>query len=79
MSLAGFSVRRPIFTTMVTLMVVVLGLVSSKLPELESKSHLKKRIEEAAKYVPLENLCISPQCGFSSTVGAMVPRGWKPR
>jgi 5-methyltetrahydropteroyltriglutamate--homocysteine methyltransferase len=46
---------------------VVLGLVSSKLPQLESKDSLKRRIEEAAKYVPLENLCLSPQCGFSST------------
>jgi 5-methyltetrahydropteroyltriglutamate--homocysteine methyltransferase len=46
---------------------VVLGLVTSKSPELESKDLLKKRIEQAAKYVPLENLCLSPQCGFSST------------
>jgi len=46
---------------------VVLGLVSSKVPELESKDVLKKRIEQASKYVPLENLCLSPQCGFSST------------
>jgi len=46
---------------------VVLGLVSSKLPQLESKDALKKRIDQAAKFVPLENLCISPQCGFSST------------
>jgi len=46
---------------------VVLGLVSSKLPELEAKETLKRRIDAAAKYVPLENLCLSPQCGFSST------------
>ena len=46
---------------------LVLGLVSSKVPQLESKDVLKKRIEQAAKYVPLENLCLSPQCGFSST------------
>ena len=46
---------------------VVLGLVSSKLPELESKDVLKRRIDEAAKFVPMENLCISPQCGFAST------------
>ena len=46
---------------------VVLGLVSSKLPQLEPKDALKKRIEQAAKFVPMENLCISPQCGFSST------------
>lgn len=47
--------------------VVVLGLVSSKLPELESKDHLKRRIDDASRYMPLENLCLSPQCGFSST------------
>jgi len=46
---------------------VVLGLVSSKLPQLEAKDQLKRRIEAATKFVPLENLCISPQCGFSST------------
>lgn len=46
---------------------VVLGLVSSKVPELENKDDLKRRIEAAAKVVPLENLCLSPQCGFSST------------
>jgi methionine synthase II (cobalamin-independent) len=46
---------------------VVLGLISSKLPELEKKDDLKRRIDAAAKYVPLENLCLSPQCGFSST------------
>ncbi|HYS75688.1 MAG TPA: 5-methyltetrahydropteroyltriglutamate--homocysteine S-methyltransferase [Burkholderiales bacterium] len=46
---------------------VVLGLVSSKVPELEKKDDLKRRIDAAAKYVPLENLCLSPQCGFSST------------
>ena len=46
---------------------VVLGLVTTKIPRLEEKAALKKRIEEAAKFVPLENLCLSPQCGFSST------------
>jgi 5-methyltetrahydropteroyltriglutamate--homocysteine methyltransferase len=46
---------------------VVLGLVSSKVPELEKKDDLKRRIDAAAKFVPLENLCLSPQCGFSST------------
>jgi 5-methyltetrahydropteroyltriglutamate--homocysteine methyltransferase len=46
---------------------VVLGLVSSKVPQLEAKDQLKKRIEQASKFVPLENLCLSPQCGFSST------------
>ncbi len=47
---------------------VVLGLVTTKLPQLEKKDELKRRIEEAAKYVPIEQLCLSPQCGFSSTV-----------
>ncbi len=47
---------------------VVLGLVTTKRGELESKDLLKRRIEEASKYVPIEQLCLSPQCGFSSTV-----------
>ncbi len=47
---------------------VVLGLVSTKLGQLESKDDLKRRIDEAARFVPLEQLCLSPQCGFSSTV-----------
>src|SRR3954449_260815 len=47
---------------------VVLGLVTTKRPELERKDDLKRRIDEAAQYVPLEQLCLSPQCGFSSTV-----------
>jgi 5-methyltetrahydropteroyltriglutamate--homocysteine methyltransferase len=46
---------------------VVLGLVSTKTPVLEGKDDLKRRIDEAARYVPLENLCLSPQCGFAST------------
>jgi 5-methyltetrahydropteroyltriglutamate--homocysteine methyltransferase len=46
---------------------VVLGLVTTKLGQLESKDDLKRRIDEAARFVPLENLCLSPQCGFSST------------
>ena len=46
---------------------VVLGLVTTKRGELESKDLLKRRIEEAAKYAPIEQLCLSPQCGFSST------------
>jgi 5-methyltetrahydropteroyltriglutamate--homocysteine methyltransferase len=46
----------------------VLGLVSSKNRALESKDAIKRRIEEAAKYAPLEQLCLSPQCGFSSTL-----------
>ena len=47
---------------------VVLGLVSTKTPVLEKKDDLKRRIEEASKYVPLENLSISGQCGFASSV-----------
>ena len=46
---------------------VVLGLVSSKLPALEPVDQLRRRIDEAAKYVPIENLALSPQCGFAST------------
>lgn len=47
---------------------VVLGLISSKKGELESESLLKSRIDEACKFVALDQLCLSPQCGFSSTV-----------
>ncbi len=46
---------------------IVLGLISTKTPVLEKKGSLKKRIDEAAKYVALENLCLSPQCGFASS------------
>ena len=46
---------------------IVLGLVSTKVPALEPKDVLMRRIEAAAKYVPVENLCLSPQCGFAST------------
>ena len=46
---------------------VVLGLVTTKVGELEDKSFIARRIDEAAKFVPLEDLCLSPQCGFSST------------
>jgi len=46
---------------------VVAGLVSSKFPELEKKDDLKRHLDQAARYIPIENLCISPQCGFSST------------
>src|ERR1700722_17730968 len=45
---------------------VVLGLVSSKLPVLESQDHLVRRVEEAGKYVPMDQLALSPQCGFAS-------------
>jgi 5-methyltetrahydropteroyltriglutamate--homocysteine methyltransferase len=48
--------------------IVVLGLVTTKRGELESKDDLKRRIDQASKFVPLEQLCLSPQCGFSSTV-----------
>jgi 5-methyltetrahydropteroyltriglutamate--homocysteine methyltransferase len=47
---------------------VVLGLVTTKLGELEHKDDLKRRIDEAAKFAPFEQLALSPQCGFSSTV-----------
>ena len=48
--------------------VVVLGLVTTKRGELESKDELKRRLEEASRYLDLDQLCLSPQCGFSSTV-----------
>jgi 5-methyltetrahydropteroyltriglutamate--homocysteine methyltransferase len=47
---------------------VVLGLVSTKLDRMETKDELKRRIDEAAKFAPIDQFCISPQCGFSSTV-----------
>jgi len=46
---------------------VVLGLVSSKVPQLEDPDQLAKRVHEASRYVPMENLALSPQCGFAST------------
>ena len=48
--------------------IVVLGLVSTKVPEIEKVDDLKRRIESACKYIPLEQLAISPQCGFASDV-----------
>ena len=48
--------------------VVVLGLVSTKVPQLENEDELRRRIDEATKYIPLEQLAISPQCGFGSDV-----------
>jgi 5-methyltetrahydropteroyltriglutamate--homocysteine methyltransferase len=48
--------------------IVVLGLVTTKFGELESKDSLKRRIDEAARHAPLDQFCLSPQCGFSSTV-----------
>ena len=46
---------------------VVLGLITTKHPELEDENRIIRRIHEVALYVPLENLCLSPQCGFAST------------
>jgi 5-methyltetrahydropteroyltriglutamate--homocysteine methyltransferase len=46
---------------------VVLGLVSTKTPALENKDALRRKIEAASRYVPMENLCVSPQCGFASS------------
>jgi 5-methyltetrahydropteroyltriglutamate--homocysteine methyltransferase len=48
--------------------IVVLGLVTTKFGAMESKDLLKRRIDEASRYAPLDQLCLSPQCGFSSTV-----------
>jgi 5-methyltetrahydropteroyltriglutamate--homocysteine methyltransferase len=47
---------------------VVLGLVTTKTGELESKDELKRRVEEATTYVDIDQICISPQCGFASTI-----------
>ncbi len=47
--------------------IVVLGLISSKIGALENKDDIKRRIDEAAKFAPLEQLAVSPQCGFAST------------
>jgi 5-methyltetrahydropteroyltriglutamate--homocysteine methyltransferase len=47
---------------------VVLGIVTTKVGELETQDDLKRRIDDAARYMPIENMCLSPQCGFSSTV-----------
>jgi 5-methyltetrahydropteroyltriglutamate--homocysteine methyltransferase len=49
--------------------IAVLGLVTTKSPQLESKDELKRRIDEASRYAPLEQLALSPQCGFSSGIG----------
>jgi 5-methyltetrahydropteroyltriglutamate--homocysteine methyltransferase len=46
----------------------VLGLITTKLGRLESKDDIRRRIDEAAQFAPLEQLCLSPHCGFSSTV-----------
>ena len=47
---------------------MVLGLVTTKFGAMESKDSLKRRIDEAAKFAPMDQLALSPQCGFSSTV-----------
>ena len=47
---------------------MVLGLVTTKKPRLESASEIRERIQEATKYIPLERLALSPQCGFASTM-----------
>jgi 5-methyltetrahydropteroyltriglutamate--homocysteine methyltransferase len=48
--------------------IVVLGLVTTKAPRLESVAELEARVAEAARFVPLERLALSPQCGFASTM-----------
>jgi 5-methyltetrahydropteroyltriglutamate--homocysteine methyltransferase len=48
--------------------IVVLGLVSTKVPDLESADELKRRIDQASRFIPLEQLALSPQCGFSSNI-----------
>jgi 5-methyltetrahydropteroyltriglutamate--homocysteine methyltransferase len=55
----------------------VLGLVSTKLPELESTDALKRRVEDAARFIEVDRLCLSPQCGFAS-VPARAGRGFAP-
>jgi 5-methyltetrahydropteroyltriglutamate--homocysteine methyltransferase len=52
---------------------VVLGLVSTKLSDLETAELLKKRIDEAARCAPVEQLCLSPQCGFASSARSGLP------
>jgi len=59
---------------------VVLGLITTKEPKLESQNELRRRIDEASKYVPLENLALSPQCGFASTAAGnllSIDEQWK--
>ena len=59
---------------------VVLGLVSSKVPTLEAPATLRARVEEASRYVPLEDLALSPQCGFASTLEGNIltePQQWE--
>ena len=47
--------------------IIVVGLISTQIPELDCKDEIMQRLEEATKYVSIEKLCLSPQCGFSST------------
>ena len=56
-----------IFPKLIDVQYVVLGLITSKFPELEDKIAVIQRIQETSQYVPLEHLCVSTQCGFSST------------
>jgi 5-methyltetrahydropteroyltriglutamate--homocysteine methyltransferase len=59
---------------------VVLGLVTSKTGTLEKKDDIKRRIDEAAKFAPMEQLALSPQCGFSSGIGGStmsIERQWE--
>ena len=51
---------------------VVLGLVTTKSPELEAREMLRERVQAASAYVPMERLCLSPQCGFSGNIGNTV-------
>jgi 5-methyltetrahydropteroyltriglutamate--homocysteine methyltransferase len=58
----------------------VLGLITTKSPKLESQNELRRRIDEAAKFMPLENMALSPQCGFASTAAGnllTVDEQWK--
>ena len=51
---------------------IVLGIITSKFGELEKKDDLKRRIDEAARFMPLEQMCISSQCGFASHTGGNI-------
>ena len=61
----GFEAAGPF---VVVLEEVAVGLVTTKTPALESRDDLKRRVEAAARYVDADRLCLSPQCGFASTV-----------
>ncbi|HWE76156.1 MAG TPA: 5-methyltetrahydropteroyltriglutamate--homocysteine S-methyltransferase, partial [Stellaceae bacterium] len=51
---------------------IVLGVITSKFGALEPKDTIKRRIEEASKYMPLDQICLSPQCGFASHTGGNI-------